>query len=268
MLNSLIAILISTKTNFNQNLQQHHFLSQYQGVTQVWCWLFIENYAIHGDFPETDTPLFKQRLRSLAKTWKVSGSLVLSSRAQRRLKAEIRALYGHRLWRQTDEQQLTLWAESVPLSRMLSETDLPGILDEFLKERQLEPLPDKQRHRLIQRLQSLGQARLQQRAVSAISEATKAKLDEWVKASPETEEAPTSFFSQLKRDAGKPSIKSVNTELAKLTAIRALDLPGNVFQDLSLTQMKTYRLRAAKESTRDMRRHPAPIRHYYEFDHF
>lgn len=243
------------------NEQEQVFLSQYQGVAQVWCLFFLEGYAINGNFPGTEPHLFKQRLRSLANTLKVSGSLALSNRAQRRLKAEIRTLYGRRLWRQTDEQQLTLWTESVPLARMLSESDLPGILDEFLKERQLEPLPEKQRHRLIQRLQSLGETRLQQRVVSALSDASKAKLDEWVKASPETEEASTSFFSQLKQDAGKPSIKSVDAELEKLAAIRALELPGNLFQDLSLTQLKTYRLRAAKESSWDMRRHPAPIRY-------
>jgi hypothetical protein len=149
------------------NEREQVFLSQYQGVTQVWCLFFLDSYAIHRDFPKPDTPLFKQRLRSLANRLKVSGSLVLSNRAKRRLKVDIRGLYGRRLWRQTDEQQLTLWAEKVPLSKMLSESDLPGILDEFLKERQLEPLPEKQRHRLIQRLQSLGETRLQQRVVSA-----------------------------------------------------------------------------------------------------
>src|SRR6516165_2118207 len=68
-------------------------------------------------------------------------------------------------------------------------------------------------------------------------------------------------FSVLKTDPGRVSLKSVLRELEKLGQIATLALPDNLFAAIQPKVLRQYRLRAAAEPPREVRRHPEPIRY-------
>jgi TnpA family transposase len=70
-------------------------------------------------------------------------------------------------------------------------------------------------------------------------------------------------FSVLKTDPGRVSLKSVLRELEKLSQIETLELPDNLFVEIQPKILRQYRLRAAAEPPREVRRHPEPIRYTF-----
>lgn len=61
--------------------------------------------------------------------------------------------------------------------------------------------------------------------------------------------------------AGRPSVKSVQEELEKLALIRGLELPSDLFHDVSPQEIELYRQRVAVEAPYELRRHAAAVRH-------
>ena len=68
-------------------------------------------------------------------------------------------------------------------------------------------------------------------------------------------------FSVLKTDPGRVSLKSVLRELEKLSQIETLALPDHLFAEIQPKILRHYRLRAAAEPPREVRRHPEPMRY-------
>ena len=68
-------------------------------------------------------------------------------------------------------------------------------------------------------------------------------------------------FSALKTDPGRVSLQSVLRELEKLCQIETLELPDHLFAAIQPKILRQYRLRAAVEPPREVRRHPEPIRY-------
>src|SRR5215510_6508285 len=68
-------------------------------------------------------------------------------------------------------------------------------------------------------------------------------------------------FSVLKTDPGRVSLKSVLRELEKLRQIETLELPAHLFAAIQPKILRQYRLRAAVEPPREVRRHPEPVRY-------
>lgn len=76
---------------------------------------------------------------------------------------------------------------------------------------------------------------------------------------PETKEALT--FHELKSDPGGIGLETVFKELHKLQTIKGLQLPYDLFSDISPKILKKYRKRTATEDIRELRRHPPEIRY-------
>jgi TnpA family transposase len=72
--------------------------------------------------------------------------------------------------------------------------------------------------------------------------------------------AEPSIFAALRADPGPVGLASVTAEVAKLTQIRALNLPADLFRTVAPALLLRYRQRAAAEWPRELRAHPAPVR--------
>lgn len=70
-----------------------------------------------------------------------------------------------------------------------------------------------------------------------------------------------STLATLKDTAGRVKVDTVLEELAKLSELRALGLPPQLVQGVPSRVFQQYRCRAASEPPRELRRHPAPLRH-------
>ena len=65
---------------------------------------------------------------------------------------------------------------------------------------------------------------------------------------------------QLASDPGRPSLASVQDELAKLELIRRLELPADLFDHALPQELERYRQRVAIEAPYELRRHPEAAR--------
>ncbi|MFS0635990.1 Tn3 family transposase [Mesobacillus foraminis] len=78
----------------------------------------------------------------------------------------------------------------------------------------------------------------------------------------DTSEAKEAFtFYELKSDPGRIGLETVFKELHKLQTIKDLQLPIDLFSDISPNILKKYRKRTATEDIRELRRHPPQIRY-------
>ncbi len=68
-------------------------------------------------------------------------------------------------------------------------------------------------------------------------------------------------FRQLLTSPRKPSVKTMETEVKKLLAIRHLQIPDHLFHHMTPKLIKKYRLRAATETVTELRAHPTHIRY-------
>jgi TnpA family transposase len=65
---------------------------------------------------------------------------------------------------------------------------------------------------------------------------------------------------KLRGNPGRPSLASMQEELAKLELIRHMDLPNDLFDHVSPRDMERCRRRVAVEAPHELRRHPDPAR--------
>lgn len=64
----------------------------------------------------------------------------------------------------------------------------------------------------------------------------------------------------LRRDPGRPSLASVEQELAKLALVRQIELPADLFEAWLPHDLERYRRRVAVEAPYELRRHPESTR--------
>ena len=76
----------------------------------------------------------------------------------------------------------------------------------------------------------------------------------------EAEETTSALFD-LKSDAGAVSLESVLAEIAKLERISSLDIPENLFMDVSRKRLLWCKQRIAVEELHEIHRHPIAIRY-------
>lgn len=66
-------------------------------------------------------------------------------------------------------------------------------------------------------------------------------------------------MAELKSDPGKVSLETLLREVDKLAAVRALELPPDLFDDTSENLVDAWRARAARSFPSDLRDMPEPI---------
>lgn len=68
-------------------------------------------------------------------------------------------------------------------------------------------------------------------------------------------------LASLRNDPGRASAESARTEIAKLSRLRGIGLPADLFRDVSPKVVRAYRRRAASESPSSLRAHPPNVRY-------
>jgi TnpA family transposase len=68
-------------------------------------------------------------------------------------------------------------------------------------------------------------------------------------------------LARLRNDPGRASAESARAEIAKLSRLRGVGLPEDLFQEVSPKVVRSYRRRAASESPSSLRAHPADVRY-------
>jgi hypothetical protein len=145
---------------------------------------------------------------------------------------------------------------------------LQDAVHKWYRSRLIEPPSEGRIERLVRSAVRMHEIEIFDTAVAKLLPATKkamdALIDSSIASATEADEGAdwqSTSFSVLKTDPGRVSLKSVLRELEKLNQIETLALPDNLFAEIQPKILRQYRLRAAAEPPREVRRHPEPIRY-------
>ncbi|MGH2943942.1 MAG: DUF4158 domain-containing protein [Solirubrobacteraceae bacterium] len=175
-------------------------------------------------------------------------------------RAQIREALGFREAPRADEERLADWLADDVCAGVFSEERQREALLVRCRQERLEP-PGRL-DRILGAARRAADERFCQQTIQRLPEHTIARLDALVSDAPAGDAlsgAPW-LLAELKADSGRLGLESLLAEIAKLERVRALQLPVDLFADVSEARVAAWRTRAALEHPAWLRAHPAEVR--------
>src|SRR5664279_1585457 len=179
-------------------------------------------------------------------------------------RAQVREHLGYRVATVADQERLTVWlSEAVAHAERRPDRVREALLAEFRRLRIEPPTPG----RLVQIVRSALRTAEQNwasRIAGRLNPSATARLLGLIAVSEDGDldsvhEESASVLALIKASPGNVSLESMMTEIGKLQAVRALDLPARLFADVAPKVLDGWRARAAVEAPSHLRRHGAPL---------
>ncbi|MEV0108338.1 Tn3 family transposase [Nocardia sp. NPDC050799] len=173
-------------------------------------------------------------------------------------RAQVRDAFGFREFARADEDKLADWlaAEVCPVE--LRDEQLHEALTVRCRAERVEPpgRPD----RIVGSARATFEKRFCDRTVSRLSAASVEALSALVAENARPSASGRNLLAELKVDPGKVSLETLLREIEKLTAVRSLTLPAELFADVSEKLVDAWRARAARMFPSDLRDAPESVR--------
>lgn len=209
--------------------------------------LVIEFMAQQLGFEETDLSRYS-----------LSGSI------HKRHRVQIREFLGFRRINKEDKVAVKQWLVDAVLPQAPHLETLKEQLNEYLRHLQLERPSPQEVNRLIHSATRSHEQLFCRSIANRIPPTARLKMDALLSTETTLDDEAQfrqSEFNRLKSDPGRLGLKSLLREVGKLASIRQLELPADLFKDVSSKLLKAYRRRASADLAGRLRRHPAPIRY-------
>jgi len=227
-----------------------------------------------GRFPRDEAEVEAQGVAALSKQLDVptpvDGEAFLSGRTAERLRAEIRVRFGFREATVADADVLTGWLRDHVAGEAGGEID-PMIerLEARCRELAVEPPTADRVERIARTALRAHEDRFHAGVYERLSPATRERLDALLRpdktggddaAQDDTAGSAPAVLLKLRGSPGRPSLASMQEELAKLELIRRIDLPADLFERAAPRDLERYRRRVSVEAPHELRRHPDAAR--------
>ena len=228
-------------------------------------WLIF--FRDHGRFPRGPSDLESLDIAALARQIEVTvpadGGLLLAERTAKRLRTEIRVRYGFREATVADADSLTEWLRDHAAAEAGGEiAAMVERLETRCRELAIEPPSVERVERIARAALRAHEERFHADIHGRLSPAIRERLDELLGSAEgenATGSAPATLLT-LCGNPGRPSLASMQEELAKLELIRGIDLPADLFNHASPRDLERCRRRVAVEAPHELRRHPDAAR--------
>lgn len=198
-------------------------------------------------------------------------TMSLSGRTVERHRAEIRARFGFREATVADADGLEAWLRDQATAAGTDPDVLVAHLETRCRELLIEPPSADRVDRIVRaairahddlfyvgiRDRLAPETRTRLEALLHPAEGTGGPED--ASSDPSSATAPAVLL-RLRSSPGRPSLAGIQDELAKLELIRAIALPGDLFDRVRPHDLERYRRRVAVEAPFELRRHPEPAR--------
>nr|WP_214662244.1 DUF4158 domain-containing protein [Streptomyces polyasparticus] len=224
------------------------------GANRLGFALFLKFFEVEARFPESAGEVPAPAVSYLAQQVKVPteewSAYDWAGRAIKRHRVEIREAYGFRICSEEDQAQLAEWlaAELCPVE--LSRDRLAEAVVARCRKAHMEPPAPGQVARLVGSAVSTFEDRFCQTTTRRLSAATRSRLDDLVAEDDgqDGEEKASvgggqTFFTELKADPAGLGLESLLGEITKLHRVRNLDMPAELFADVSEKQVAAWRAR-------------------------
>jgi TnpA family transposase len=230
--------------------------------------LLLKFFQVEGRFPSSSKQVPPAALDYLADQLGLSrdgfAEYDLGGRSGERDRAQIRSLVGFRRVTLEDAEELVGWLrrEILPADHKVEHLQ-EAVLD-WCRRNRIEPPTPSRIDRIVGSALKAYEADFFAASYGRLPGPCRAAMDALLQPPRDqgdagvTEATP---FAELRADPGRPSLESVLKEIGKLQRIAALGLPDTLFETTPPKVLEKYRLRAAGEPPRELRRHPEAIRH-------
>lgn len=236
--------------------------------------LLLTFFRERGRFPRDAAEVEPEGIAELCKQLDVpapiDGKAFLTGRTAERLCAEIRLRFGFREATIADADLLAVWLRDHVAAEAGGEI-APMIerLEARCRELAIEPPSSDRVERIARTALRAHEDRFHADVHARLSPAAREQLDALLRPEKSGNDAdaqddePSSapaVLLKLRSSPGRPSLASMQEELAKLELIRRIELPINLFDRISQRDLERCRRRVAVEPPRDLRRHPDSAR--------
>lgn len=230
---------------------------------------FLVYFREYGKFPrnttEVDEPLIVILCKQLGWPEVDTDSVFqISDRTLERLRTEIRARFGFREATVADADMLEEWLQVNVAPNAGGEIDaMLERLHAHCKALRIEPPTQERSERIAKAALRTYEERFCAEIFAKLSDTTRAKLDSLLKPNDsnitEYDSIHTFNFApamllKLCSNPGRPSLASMQEELDKLTLIRQIELPENLFGNVASSDLERYRRRVAVQEPHELRR--------------
>ena len=236
--------------------------------------ILLTFFRERGRFPCDEGEVETQGIAALSKQLDVpapiDGETFLTGRTAERLRAEIRVRFGFREATVADADLLTVWLRDHIASEVFGDIE-PMIerLEARCRELAIEPPTPDRVERIAHSALCAHEDLFHNSVYERLSPTTHERLDALLrpeKAGDEdtgpdeaTGSAPAVLL-KLRGSPGRPSLASMQDELAKLELIRGIDLPADLFDRAAPRDLERCRQRVSVEAPHELRRHPDETR--------
>ena len=230
--------------------------------------VLLKFFQIEGRFPsdrrEVPTTALDYFGKQLGVSRKTFAQYDLSGRSSERDRSQIRCMLGFRPATVEDTQHLVRWLvlSILPLEHKREHVSESAL--DWCRRNRVEPPSASRLDRVIRSAMSDFEKSFFSSSLEKIPSQCRTAMDQLVEAasdSPNGREVEVTPFAELRSDPGRPSLESVLKEVAKLRRITSIGLPEKLFESVPSRIIQKYRLRAATEPPRELRRHPDAIRY-------
>ncbi|BBC28961.1 hypothetical protein SGFS_002520 [Streptomyces graminofaciens] len=233
------------------------------GANRLGFALLLKFFEVEARFPEGAREVPEAAVGYVAQQVKVSAgewaAYDWAGRAIKRHRVGIREAYGFRICTEEEQAQLAEWlgVESCPVE--LSRDRLAEAVVARCRKLLLEPPAPGQVGRLVGSAVNTFEEGFCQATAGRLSATTRMLLDELVAEDVGGAEGEgsvgggTAFFTELKADPAGLGLESLLKEITKLERVRKLQLPSELFADMSEKQVAAWRARDSKEYPSDLR---------------
>lgn len=261
------------ETYWSFSSDEFKLLPQHDASSRLGVAASLKFFQLEGYFPSSGRDIPTAALHYMAKQLDVEPNVIAAydwqGRTGKRYRGRLRTALGIRPATAEDFKAVETWLreEVVPWDHHLRH--LQDAVLGWYRRRQIEPPTERRMDRLVRSAIRAHEAAIYEGTVAKLVPSTRQAMDALLDSSLASDEHEAhegsdwrrTSFSVLKTDPGRVSLKSVLRALEKRHQIEALALPDDLFAAIQPKILRQYRLRAAAEPPREMRRHPAPIRY-------
>ncbi len=235
-----------------------------RGATRLGFALLLKFYGRHGRFPRGRAELPDDVVAFVARQVGVVpselGLYEWSGRTVEFHRSQLRRHLGFRECSVEDADKLASWlaAEVCEVERQHDR-----VREELLvrcRAERIEPPTTGRVDRVVRSALRQAEVAVTCRIAARLPASTAARLEALLAGSGDAADDADSVLTLVKSDPGNVSLESMLTEIKKLRAVRAIELPAGLFSDVAPKVLAGWRSRAAVESPSHLRDHPVELR--------
>ena len=236
--------------------------------------ILLAFFRDRGRFPRDESEVEPQGIAALSRQLNVAfpsdGEAFLTGRTAERLRAEIRARFGFREATISDAEMLTEWLRDHVAGEADGEIEsMVERLETRCRELAIEPPTADRMERIVRTALRTHDERFHANIYGRLSPAIRERLDKLLRPAEGDSDGSSpddmpggapAVLLKLRDNPGRPSVASMQEELAKLDLIRQIELPADLFDHTSSRYLERCRRRVFVEAPHELRRHPDAAR--------